>query len=232
MDAHLRQTARRPRSLGRLSSGRPHDARGRSHLVQREEGRDGRAGRRVRLRQVGDRAVGDEAPAVSVRESSVRQHPLRRPGPAQAHRARDPPGSRQPHLDHLPGADDVAQSAAHDREADRRDVAAASGADRGGGARAHARAAHPGRHSRAGDAAGELSASALRRPAPARDDRDGARQRARPPDRRRADHRARRHRAGADPRAAQGSAEAARHGDAVHHPRPRHRAQGSPTPSA
>ncbi len=28
------------------------------------------------LRQVGDRAVGDEAPAVSVRKSSVRQHPL------------------------------------------------------------------------------------------------------------------------------------------------------------
>ena len=50
-------------------------------------------------------------------------------------------------------------------------------------------------------AARQLSASALRRPAPARDDRHGARQRARPPDRRRADHRARRHRAGADHRA-------------------------------
>ena len=63
----------------------------------------------------------------------------------------------------------------------------------------------PGRHPRSGDAARELSAPALRRPAPARDDRDGARQRARPADRRRADHRARRHRAGADPQAARRS---------------------------
>ena len=31
------------------------------------------------LRQVGDRALGDEAPAVSVREPSDRQHQLRRP---------------------------------------------------------------------------------------------------------------------------------------------------------
>ncbi len=53
-------------------------------------------------------------------------------------------------------------------------------------------------------AARQLSASAVRRPAPARDDRDGARQRARPPDRRRADDGARRHRAGADPEAAEG----------------------------
>ena len=70
-----------------------------------------------------------------------------------------------------------------------------------------------------------LSAPALRRPAPARDDRDGARQRARSADRRRADDRARRHRAGADPRASQGAAGATRHGDPVHHPRSRHRAQ-------
>ncbi len=74
-------------------------------------------------------------------------------------------------------------------------------------------------------AGSELSAPAVRRPAPARDDRDGARQRAGPADRRRADHRARRHGAGADPEAAEGYPGAARHGDAVHHPRPRHRAQ-------
>ena len=43
---------------------------------------------------------------------------------------------------------------------------------------ADARAPHAGRHPRAGDAAAELSASALGRPAPARDDRHGARQRA------------------------------------------------------
>ena len=84
--------------------------------------------------------------------------------------------------------------------------------------------ADAGRHPRAGRPARELSASALRRAAPARHDRDGARQRAGPPDRRRADHRARRHRAGADPDTVEGPADAPRHGDAVHHPRSRHRA--------
>ena len=93
------------------------------------------------------------------------------------------------------------------------------------GARAHPRGADPGRHSRSAKPAQELSASAVRRPAPARDDRHGARQRARSADRRRADHRARRHRAGADHRAAEGHPEAARHVASVHHPRPRHRAQ-------
>ena len=71
----------------------------------------------------------------------------------------------------------------------------------------------------------ELSAPDVRRPAPARDDRDGARQRAGPADRRRADDRAGRHRAGANPQASQGFAGPARHGHAVHHPRPRHRPQ-------
>ena len=54
-------------------------------------------------------------------------------------------------------------------------------------------------HPRAGGAAQAVSAPALRRPAPARDDRHGARQPSRRADRRRADDRARRHRAGADP---------------------------------
>ena len=81
------------------------------------------------------------------------------------------------------------------------------------------------RNPRAGEPAAELSAPALGRPAAARDDRDGARQRAGPPDRRRADDRARRHRAGANSPASQGPAVAPRHGDPVHHPRPRHRPQ-------
>ena len=82
-----------------------------------------------------------------------------------------------------------------------------------------------GRHPRAGKAARRLSAPALRRPAPARDDRHGARQRAGTADRRRADDGARRHRAGADPRAARRAEGQEGHVDAVHHPRPRHRAQ-------
>ena len=51
---------------------------------------------------------------------------------------RDSQHSRQRHLDHLPGADDLAQSAAHDRVADRRDPAAARRHARRDGAGAHA----------------------------------------------------------------------------------------------
>ena len=68
-----------------------------------------------------------------------------------------------------------------------------------------------------------LSAPALRRPAPAGDDRHGAGQRPRPPDRRRAHHRARRHHPGPDPRPPRRHPEGRGHGDALHHPRPRHR---------
>ena len=68
-----------------------------------------------------------------------------------------------------------------------------------------------------------LSAPAFRRPAPARHDRHGARQRSRHPHRRRADHRARRHHSGADPRADRRSPPPSRHGGGLHHPRPRHR---------
>ena len=75
-----------------------------------------------------------------------------------------------------------------------------------------------GRHSRSRNPAEELSASIVRRPAPARHDRDGARQRAGPADRGRADHRARRHGAGPDPGAARRDQVAARHEHAVHHP--------------
>jgi ABC-type uncharacterized transport system YnjBCD ATPase subunit len=59
----------------------------------------------------------------------------------------------------------------------------------------------------------------LRRHAPARDDRHGAGLQAQAADRRRADHRARRHHPGPDPRADQGAAGRAGHVGAVHHPR-------------
>ena len=70
-----------------------------------------------------------------------------------------------------------------------------------------------------------LSASAFRRAAAAGDDRHGARQRARPADRRRADHRARRDHPGADPRPPAQAQGRVQHGDAADHPRSRHRAQ-------
>ena len=65
---------------------------------------------------------------------------------------------------------------------------------------ARRRDAAPGPHPDAGGALPRLPAPALRRHAPARHDRDGARLRSRPPHRRRADDRARRHDPGADPR--------------------------------
>ena len=127
-------------------------------------------------------------------------------------------GARQQDHDGLPGADDVAQSAAHDFAADRRNSRTAWRARRRQHPQAHHRTSHGSRNSRAGDAAGLVSAPAFGRPTAARDDRHGARQSARTFHRRRADHGARRHRSGADPEAAEGAPAAARHGDAVHHP--------------
>ena len=75
----------------------------------------------------------------------------------------------------------------HNRISPRRGLRAGAGAARGG--------AHP----RPRGAAQAVSAPALRRPAAAGDDRHRARQPPRRADRRRADHRARRDRAGADP---------------------------------
>ncbi len=91
--------------------------------------------------------------------------------------------SRQRDIDHLSGADDVAQSASHDRIADQRDFAAARRRSWRGGAATNAGVADAGWHSGSGNSPCQLSAPIVRRPAPARDDRDGARQRTRPSDR-------------------------------------------------
>ena len=79
--------------------------------------------------------------------------------------------------------------------------------------------AEPGRPAPAQGAPGRLSAPAVRRPAAARDDRDGAGQRAQAAHRRRAHDGPRRHHPGADPRPAQGPEGPARHGDAADHAR-------------
>ena len=71
-----------------------------------------------------------------------------------------------------------------------------------------------------------LPARVLGRHAPAGDDRDGTRQRAKAADRRRADDRPRRHRAGADPRPPGPTPARAGDGDHHHHPRPRRRRGG------
>ena len=88
------------------------------------------------------------------------------------------------------------------------------------GARARDRPARAHRHPRAGAPRRRLSAPALGRPAPARDDRDGARLPAAPAHRRRADDRARRDDPGADPRPARRAAGRDGDGAPLHHPRP------------
>ena len=77
------------------------------------------------------------------------------------------------------------------------------------------------RHPRARAAHRRVPVPHERRPEAARDDRDDAGRRARLPDRRRADDRARRHDPGADPRPAARPAARAGHGPAADHARPR-----------
>ncbi len=108
--------------------------------------------------------------------------------------------TRPAHRHDLSGADERARSGVHRRAPDRRDAAGSHRCRQGGGAGADHRHAAPRRHRLARAAHRRLSASALRRHAPARHDRGGPDLRAAAPDRRRADHGARRHRAGADPR--------------------------------
>ena len=86
-----------------------------------------------------------------------------------------------------------------------------------GAARAHPEAARGRAPAGPGQPDGGLSAPALGRPAAAGDDRDGADPRPEDPDRRRADHRARRDDAGADPAADPRAAGRAQYRRAVHH---------------
>ena len=94
------------------------------------------------------------------------------------------------------------------------------GLDHEPGARSRDRAAGAHRHSRPGQEGRCLPAPAVRRPAAARDDRDGARVPAQAPDCRRADDGAGRDDPGADPGAARRPAARVRDGDPVHHARP------------
>ena len=119
---------------------------------------------------------------------------------ARARRGRAAQAARRPDRDDLSGADERAQSVASDRRAGRRAADAASrpveggGMGRGGQA-ARSRAVARSRRNRA-----RLSVRAFRRRAAARDDRDGVELPAAIDHRGRADHRARRHRAGENPR--------------------------------
>ena len=242
-ELHRRRPARRARPEGPLSRWPaptpilavqgpqrplPHARRrgrgGQGHQPRRQGRRDRRDRRRIRVRQEPDHDGGDAAcsPPTARRRGIGR---LSRHATCwRCRKSRAQPGPRPQDQHDLPGADDLARSALHDRQpADRADPPASQAW------RAAARMRRPSgccelvQHSRARAADEVLSARAVRRPAPARDDRHGARQRSRHPDRRRADDGARRDHPGADPGAAGRAAGAARHGDRLHHPRPRHR---------
>ena len=79
------------------------------------------------------------------------------------------------------------------------------------------------RHHRRRAPARAISASSLRRHAPARDDRDRACMQSQAHHRGRADHRARRHHPGADPRTDEGAVAPTRHRAGRHHAQSRHR---------
>ena len=108
---------------------------------------------------------------------------------------------RRPHLDDLPGADVVAEPDLPGRQPDRRSAHPAPAPDQEAGAARALDLLKEVRIPEPGGAARAISAPALGRAAPARDDRHGDRQQSRVPDRRRADDRARRDRSGRDPEA-------------------------------
>ena len=103
-----------------LHRGRRHP-RGRRRQLRGGARRDARHRRRIRLRQERHRAV-DHAPAAA--QERARRRRARSASRAatclalgEAEMRADP---RQPHRHDLPGADDLPQSGAHDRRADRR----------------------------------------------------------------------------------------------------------------
>ena len=179
-------------------------------------GRDARGGRRVGQRQERDRALDPAADRRAAGQHRRRAASCSRAAnlldAADGRDARDP---RQGDLDDLPGADDVAEPGLHLRRADHRDAACCTRSWTARAARARAiEMLQLRRHPVARAARRRVPAPDVGRHAPARHDRDGARVPAGDPDRRRADHRARRHDPGADPRAAQAPAARARHGGA------------------
>ena len=134
--------------------------------------------------------------------SRRRQRAARRSGTGRRARAGAGARARAADRDDLPGPGERAEPGASRRAAGGRGAAAASRHGRRGGAGRGAAAVRAGRHPRSRAAAGRLSARDVGRPEPARDDRDGAGRAARAAGRGRADHGARRHHPGADPRTA------------------------------
>ena len=132
-----------PSALNRLpladGETRPHDPRPRNrqparHLRHQHRGgarrvvhgeprRDALPGRRVRLRQIHDRARGD-GPAAARRRTAPPMSALPRPRPARLSERGMAQAARRPDGDDLPGADDQPEPGLHDRLADGRGAGA------------------------------------------------------------------------------------------------------------
>ena len=212
--------SQRSQHLVLYSAGRSSRRRWRQ-LLRRARQAD-RHRRRIGLRQDRQRAL-DHAAVARRRPRRRRLDHLRRHRFAEAERTRDARDPRRADRDDLSGADDLAQSGLHHRQPDRRGDPAPSAHLAPRDPRSHDRGAADGRHRRSRAAHQRLSASTVRRDAPARDDRDGARVRAPRAHRRRADHRPRRHDSGADSRSHSRAAVAPRPRGNSRHARPRHR---------
>ena len=148
-----------------------------------------------------------------------RERQARRPRDPRLEEGRAAPGARQRDRRHLPGADDGAEPGLHRGLADHRDTAhpLRHHSERGEGAGSGA--ARPGRAARSPEGLQLVSAPALRRPASARHDRPVHLVRSVAPDRGRADHSARRDRAGRDPRPHARPPPPSGFGDPADHPR-------------
>ena len=180
----------------------PRACRRRRQLLARA-GQDARHRRRVGLGQVGALAV-DHGPAAEEQRGALGQHPLRG---SRDHRplGRRPAGAvGHADGDGVPGPDDVAEPGDEDRQPDHRAAAVPPRhleelrqGDRG-------LAPRFGRDPRARAPRQAVPARDVGRHAPAGDDRDRDRLRPQAALRRRADDRARRDRAGPDPRPAPG----------------------------
>jgi hypothetical protein len=133
-----RSRTSRDASAGRASgrTGRPPAVKGVSFTS--EQGRDRGAGGRKRARANRSRRCRPCRCWATARRSRV--GPLRRAGDGRRARGDLRAGARQRHQLHLPGADDLAQPAAHAGKAAGRSLAA-PGPDRRGGARADPRTA-------------------------------------------------------------------------------------------
>ena len=175
-----------------LDCGRKQARGGRQGQLRDRPRRDLRPGRRIRLRQVdhGARHHG----AVAATAGNRRRHDqFRWPRHRESGRRRGAPPARQADRDDLSGTDDGAQSAAPRGTADRRDVYPARRRKLARSATPGHRGAGAGARSGARAACARLSVPALRRHAPARDDRYCARLLARSADCGRTHDRARRH---------------------------------------